>query len=71
MSKNYITKHGPEVRVHNGRTSMSLDWFQEPSACFDCVVDDVDGGYLYWECEECGGGSAKLEKFHREVNEDD
>lgn len=57
----YITKHGSEVWVRKGRTQMTLDWFEESSACLDCVPTSVDGGHLYWECEFCDGGSAKLE----------
>ena len=57
----YTTKHGSIVVVKEGRLkSCSFDWFGEPKACCDCGCLYVEINKLFWECEECGGGSADL-----------
>lgn len=59
----YRTKYGSTVEITNhGRVSIQFDWFSEPLACFDCVVDtEPRDGVLRWDCYECGGGNAELE----------
>jgi hypothetical protein len=66
----YRTKAGSTVEVygqHSGCVRVSFDWFEEPDACCDCVVEPYpenwgDGTHrLTWRCDHCGGGSAVLE----------
>jgi hypothetical protein len=66
----YRTKSGSTVVVygeHSGCVRVSFDWFEEPNACCDCVVEPYpedwgDGTHrLTWRCDYCRGGSAVLE----------
>ena len=61
----YRTKAGSTVILsgqHCGIATVDFDWLEE-NACCDCVPSPypVDG-YLTWECDYCGGGSAELEE---------
>ena len=63
-SRVYRTSGGSIVRTsgeYHGRVVVEFDWVEEHSACVDCEpVPDCIDGYLYWECEYCGGGQAEL-----------
>lgn len=79
----YKTKAGSTVEIsgtHGGMSNVSFDWVEEPSVCMDCRVDpyphhwgkDEDGTdewRLYWECECCNGGSARLERIPQVTHE--
>jgi len=67
----YRTAAGSTVEIsgeHGGIATVDFDWFEEPEACYDCVVEAYPqewGGEewrLVWHCENecCGGGSAAL-----------
>ncbi len=61
----YRTEHGSDVHVltrNAGSWIADFDWFEEPNACCDCRVVDVDPRdcVLMWECDICGGGMAEL-----------
>ena len=62
----YRTSAGSIVTLsgaHGGIAEVEFDWFEESDACIDCVVNPYpDDGYLTWDCEECGGGHARLEE---------
>ena len=59
----YRTAAGSTMEIsgkYSGISRVEFDWLEE-GGCVDCKCSayDVDG-YLTWDCEECGGGSAKL-----------
>lgn len=60
----YRTAEGSTVVIsgkHNGIATVEFDWLEE-NACCDCRVNPYpEDGYLTWDCDECGGGRAKLE----------
>ena len=60
----YTTKHGSTVEIsgkYGGISTVEFDWFEEPDACCDCEIEPYpEDGCLIWHCDECGGGSAKL-----------
>jgi len=62
---NYKTKSGSTMTISGecgGISKVDFDWFEEPSACCDCVPEPYDeDGFLSWNCEYCGHGLAKLE----------
>ena len=61
MMKMYETEAGSIVKVIDNKAYCAFDWFEEPNACFDCVVNPYpEQGYLTWECDNCGGGSTEL-----------
>lgn len=48
---------------HGGISEVEFDWLEEDDACIDCVPNPYDDdGYLTWNCEQCGNGSAQLFK---------
>ncbi len=60
----YKTQAGSTMTIsgqYGGVSHVEFDWLEEPGACCECQVEpyDVDG-YLIWNCEHCGHGSAKL-----------
>lgn len=67
----YKTAHGSKVITSpTARTIITLDWFEEPEACCDCVPDRVEDGRLFWICCSDGdhdGGSAKLEEVEPDL----
>lgn len=65
----YVTEHGSRVHVRTpnaGSWTVDFDKFEEPHACLDCRVVDVDPNEeaLIWECDHCDGGMAKLTKVN-------
>ncbi|MFQ5788280.1 MAG: hypothetical protein ACE5H1_09905 [Thermodesulfobacteriota bacterium] len=67
----YQTEHGSIVEIsgkYSGIARVDFDWFEEPDACVDCEVEpypeefDTNQWHLYWTCDVCGGGNAKLTK---------
>jgi hypothetical protein len=63
----YKTAHGSKVVTSpTARSIITLDWFEEPDACCDCVPDRVEDGRLFWVCcsgdSDHNGGSATLEE---------
>lgn len=65
----YRTRAGSTVEVygdHSGCVRVTFDWYEEPNACCECVVqpypvDWGDGEFrLAWRCDYCDGGSAEL-----------
>src|ERR1700727_3179313 len=76
-------KAGSTVEIsgaHGGISNVSFDWVEEPSACIDCRVDsyphhwgrDDEGSEewrLYWECDHCSGGSARLARVPQVTHE--
>jgi len=62
----YRTAAGSEMRVsglRSGVSAVNFDWVEE-GACVDCQPNVYDDdGYLVWDCDDCGGGKAKLEPF--------
>ena len=62
---NYETEHGSTVKLskNGGVTLCEFDWFEEPNACDECVVNPYpEEEFLVWRCDKCEGGSAKLTK---------
>ena len=56
----YVTESGSTVKSEGGRSFVNFDWVEE-DACVECKVDPAPReGSLFWDCEECGGGSARL-----------
>ena len=60
---NYRTARGSTMEIsgkYAGISRVEFDWVEE-CACCDCHAQPYDdGGYLVWDCDSCGGGSAKL-----------
>jgi len=63
----YSTAHGSRVEIsgrHRGIVTIDFDWFEE-GACVEahpsCETMDPTDAWLYWQCECCGFGQAKLE----------
>ena len=60
----YRTKAGSQMWIsgdHGGRSEVEFDWIEELSACCDCHPDPYESdGWLHWQCEHCGSGSAEL-----------
>ncbi|MAO64284.1 MAG: hypothetical protein CL666_04735 [Balneola sp.] len=66
----YETENGSTVEIfgkHSGGSSVSFDWLEE-NGCLDCEPQAYPEKYdendvrLVWNCDYCGGGSAKLHK---------
>lgn len=66
----YETENGSTVEIfgkHSGGSRVSFDWFEE-GGCLDCESQAYPEKYdendvrLVWNCDYCGGGSAKLHK---------
>ena len=59
----YKTEKGSTLTIsgkHSGIVILSFDWLEE-DACVDCEVSPYpEDGFLVWNCEYCGGGSAEL-----------
>lgn len=63
----YRTEAGSTVTIsgaHSGISRVEFDWLEEGGCC-ECAVngypvENDDGLYLTWACNECGGGRAKL-----------
>jgi hypothetical protein len=63
----YQTVRGSVVEIsgaHRGVSTIYFDWFEE-GACIEahptCEVTDPTDAWLYWQCECCGFGQARLE----------
>jgi len=65
----YQTINGSTVKVfgeYGGKVKVNFDWLEEKNACCDCRVEaypeqfDEKDWRLVWNCDECGGGNAKL-----------
>jgi len=60
----YRTAAGSTLKIsgkHGGIGEVSFDWSEEPNACSDCRPSPYpDEDRLTWQCDYCGGGSAKL-----------
>lgn len=64
----YRTKAGSSLTIsgkHGGIFTVYFDWFEEPDACCECEDphpdEMIDGRlFLWWSCEECGGGRAEI-----------
>lgn len=66
-TERYRTAKGSTVEIssqHRGISTIYFDWFEE-GACIEakptCDVSDPADGWLYWQCECCEHGQAKLE----------
>ena len=56
----YRTAAGSTVSIHEGRSDVVFDWFEE-GGCVDCSPDPFEcEGYLVWRCPSCGGGQSEL-----------
>lgn len=64
----YRTKSGSTMRIYGSRSErrdIVFDWLEE-GACIECDVDsmpeqDHEGRwFLFWGCNDCGGGSAEI-----------
>lgn len=80
----YRTKAGSTVELsgdYGGISHVSFNWFEEQNACIECHVDpyphhwgkDENGleeWRLYWECDECDGGAAVIERVEEHPSED-
>ena len=61
MMTMYETEAGSIVRLFAQRVTCHFNYFDEPDACADCKVNPCpEEGYLTWECDTCGGGSAEI-----------
>ena len=63
-SVTYKTAAGSVVTIsgkHGGIIDVDFDWLEE-GGCIDCfpALDPREIDYLYWHCDFCGGGKAKL-----------
>lgn len=69
MRETYRTERGSTVEIsgkHRGISVIDFDWVEEGacvaakrSAVADC--SDPTDAWLFWQCECCGNGQAKLE----------
>ena len=66
MAEHYRTERGSRVEIsgkHRGISVIDFDWFEE-GACIEAhptsEVSNPSDAWLYWHCECCGCGQAKL-----------
>ena len=69
-TEHYRTERGSRVEIsgeHRGISVINFDWFEE-GACTEahptCDTRDPTDAWLYWQCECCGSGQAKLETLN-------
>ena len=61
----YRTAVGSEMWItrNGGKSVVEFDWLEE-NGCIECRVEPYEqDGNLVWHCDECGGGSAVLQKI--------